>query len=232
MFFDIHTHILPQVDDGSKDLETSIEMLKLEIAQGVTSVILTPHVQSRVQKVSREVHQVQFIELQKAIDQLNLPISIHLGAEILYRTHLEPQYDQYTMGKSNYVLVEFSMRDESPVEEIIYDISRMGYKPIVAHIERYPYLNADDYKLIKQTGALIQVNTSSIMGLDKAVKPKKVLKMIKEGYIDIIASDCHNLDVRKPNLMDCYQYLKKHIDEARLNDLFVTNPKKIIDAMS
>ena len=232
MLIDIHTHILPRVDDGAIDLETSIKMLEMQIEQGVTDVILTPHVQSRAQKASRKVHQFEFYELKKTIEDRKLPINVYLGSEILYRSHLEPQYEQYTFGKSNYVLIEFSMRDESPVEEIVYDISRMGFIPIVAHIERYPYLKHTDYELIKKTGALIQVNTTSVLGQDKAVKHKKVLKLIKEGLVDIIASDCHNLELRKPNLLTCYEYLKKHIDEERLQAIFVTNPKKIIDAMS
>lgn len=232
MFVDIHSHILFNVDDGSKDIETSIQMLKEAVKEGVSHVVLTPHVQSRVQKVERSVHFERFLELKNRVAEEKLPITISLGAEILYRSHLTPDYPTLTMGNSNYVLIEFSTREEQPVEEIVYDISRMGYIPIVAHIERYPYLSQNDYQLIKKTGAFIQVNSTSILGLDKSVKPKNIIKMIKEGYIDIIASDCHNLDLRKPNLLTCYNHLKKYCDEEVLKALFMTNPRKIIDAMS
>ncbi len=232
MFIDIHTHILPSVDDGAQSIETSIKMLEKEIEEGVAKVILTPHVQSRAQKVDRNGQILQFETLKSVVLESKLPIEIYLGAEILYRSHLEPEYEKYTLGNSKYVLVEFSMRDESPVEEIVYDISRMGFIPIVAHIERYPYLTTSDYEMIKKTGALIQVNTSSILGLDKAVNKKKVLKMIKEGYVDLISSDCHDLELRKPNLKTCYTYLKKHIDEEILQNLFYDQAQEIIDAMS
>lgn len=232
MFVDIHSHILFNVDDGSKDIETSLLMLKEEINQGVSHVILTPHVQSRVQKVDRKVHVERFLELKQRVLDEKLDIQLSLGAEVLFRSHLTPDYKELTLGSSNYILLEFSTREFQPVEDIVYDISRMGFIPIVAHIERYPYLKTSDYELIKNTGALIQVNSTSILGFDKAVKPKYVIKMIKEGYVDIIASDCHNLDVRKPNLMTCYRFLKKHVDENRLKALFETNPMKIIDAMS
>jgi protein-tyrosine phosphatase len=232
MFLDLHTHILHAVDDGSPSIENSILMLQEEINEGVTHVVLTPHMQSRVQKVERTMHHERFQELQDAVQKEKLPIRIYLGAETLFRSHLNPSYDELTLGHSRYILLEFSTREEQPIEEIVYDISRMGFIPIVAHIERYSYLSFDDYAAIKKTGALIQVNTTSILGLDKTVKPKLPIKMIKEGLVDLIASDTHNLDVRKPNMMMCYQVLKKHVSQEILDTLFISNPQKIITAMS
>lgn len=232
MFLDLHTHILPAVDDGSPSMEQSIKMLEEEIKEGVKHVVLTPHMQSRVQKVERSVHSERFNELKRAVEDIGLPIHLYLGAETLFRSHLNPDYKTLTLGRSKYILLEFSVREAQPVEEIIYDISRMGFIPIVAHIERYDYLTFDDYLSIKKTGALIQVNTTSILGLDKQVKPKLPMKMIKEGLVDLIASDCHNLDVRKPNMMMCYNVLKKHISQDQLDQIFIHNTKPIIDAMS
>jgi protein-tyrosine phosphatase len=108
----------------------------------------------------------------------------------------------------------------------------MGFKVIIAHIERYHYLSLSDMEMIKRTGALIQVNTSSILGLDKAVKAKNVLKMMKLGLVDLVSSDCHNLEVRSPNMMTCYTFLKKYIDLDVLDQIFKENPKKIVDAIS
>lgn len=232
MFTDLHTHILFDVDDGSKDIDTSIEMLLLEVKENTTHVFLTPHVQSRVQKVERNQHHEVFKLLQEEVSKRNIPVHLYLGAEVLYRSHLFPDYHTLTLGSSSYVLIEFSMRDETPIEDIVYDISRMGFIPIVAHIERYPYLSYEDYYRIKQTGAFIQVNTTSILGLDKLVKPKSVIKMIKEGLVDFIASDAHNLNVRKPNLLTCYSFLKKHVPEDLLHKIMIDNPKKILDAMA
>lgn len=232
MFLDLHTHILHAVDDGSPSIENSLKMLEEEIKEGVTHVVLTPHMQSRVQKVERPIHLERFMELKKAVKEQGLPIEIYLGAETLFRSHLNPNYHELTMGHSKYLLLEFSVREEQPIEEIVYDVSRMGYIPIVAHIERYHYLTIDDVLAIKKTGALIQVNTTSIMGVDKDVKAKIPLKMIKEGLVDLIASDCHNLDIRKPNMMTCYNVLKKHVTQDVLDQIFITNPKQLIDAMS
>ena len=232
MFVDLHTHILFDVDDGSKSLEQSIAMIEEEIKEGVHHIILTPHVQSRVQKVERDVHLIRFQELLDEVKKRGLNVTLTLGAEVLYRSHLSPDYSMYTLGQSKYLLIEFSMRDEQPVEEVVYDLSRMGFIPIVAHVERYPYLNFSDYVRIKQTGALIQVNSTSLLGTDKKVKPKLPLKMIKEGLVDLIASDTHNLDERKPNLKTCYHVLSKHFEKDVLDKIFIENPKQITSALS
>ena len=232
MFVDLHTHILFNVDDGSKDLEFSLKMLEKQVEEGVSHVVLTPHVQSKVQKATKEEHIQRFEELKEAVKEKGLPITLTLGSEVQYRSHLTPDYKHYTFGKSNYLLVEFSTKEEQPIEEIVYDLSRMGFKVIIAHIERYHYLSLSDMEMIKRTGTLIQVNTSSILGLDKAVKAKNVLKMMKLGLVDLVSSDCHNLEVRSPNMMTCYQFLKKHMDLDVLDRIFKENPKPIVDAIS
>lgn len=232
MFVDLHTHILYDVDDGSKDVETSLLMIEEAIKQDVKHIILTPHVQSRVQKVDRKVHYERFDKLKQEVSKRGLDIQLFLGAEVLYRSHLTPDYKTLTFGSSKYLLVEFSMREEQPIEEVVYDLSCMGYIPIVAHVERYDYLTFEDYYKIKQTGALIQVNTTSFLGLDKKVKPKLPLKMIKEGLVDLIASDAHNLDNRKPNLKTCYQFLSKHVSQDVLNKIFIENTQTIIRTLS
>jgi protein-tyrosine phosphatase len=169
---DIHTHILPNVDDGSQDLETSLEMIKLEIEQGVSDIILTPHIQSRVTKATKEQQLVSFNMLKEAVKQAKMNINLHLAGEIHYRSHLDTQYDDYAFGKHKYILMEFPTRIATPIEDICFDLMHMGYQVIVAHVERYQYLSIDDIIKIKQTGALIQTNTTSVLNLDKSVDKK------------------------------------------------------------
>ena len=231
MFTDIHSHILYDVDDGAKDITMSIHMIEAAIKENIHHIVLTPHVQSRVTKVSRDVHIEHFNVLNERVKALNLPVTLHLGAEVTYRSHLKPNYKEYTLGSSNYVLVEFSMREPQEIEDVIFDISRMGLIPIVAHVERYPYLSIDDIIAIKRYG-LLQANTSSILGFDNLVKPKYVLRLLKLGLIDIIASDAHNLDKRIPNLKTCYDFLSKHLEKDVLDKIFIDNVKPIIETMS
>lgn len=217
---DIHTHILPNVDDGSKDLETSILMIEREIEQGVTDIVLTPHVQSTVTKANTAKRKRQFEVLKEEVSKRGLHVNLHLGAEIMYHSHIDTNYEKYKFGKNNYVLIEFSTKAETPIEDICYDVMAMGYQVIVAHVERYNYLKIEDIKKIKQTGALIQTNASAILNVDKLANKKTVKKLIKENLIDIIATDTHNMDKRPPNLLEARKVLKKHYDEDVLDVLF------------
>ncbi|AUD64513.1 hypothetical protein BK011_02030 [Tenericutes bacterium MZ-XQ] len=217
---DIHTHILPNVDDGSKDLETSIQMIEKEIEQGVTDIVLTPHVQSRVTKANTAKRKAQFEMLKAEVSNLGLAVNLHLGAEIMYHSHIETDFSKYQFGAHKYVLIEFSTKAESPIEDVCYDVMAMGYQVIVAHIERYNYLTIEDIEKIKLSGALIQVNASAILNIDKLANKKTVKKLIKLNLIDIIATDTHNMDKRPPNLLEAKTYLKKYYDQDALDLLF------------
>lgn len=217
---DIHTHILANVDDGSKDIKTSIEMIEQEIKQGVTDIVLTPHIQSTVTKANTAKRQTQFELLKSEVNQRGLKINLHLGAEIMYHAHIETDFNKYAFGKNRYVLIEFSTKVEAPIEEVCFDIMAMGYQVIVAHVERYSYLSIDDIKSIKASGALIQVNASAILNKDPLASKKIIKKLIKQKLIDVIATDTHNMDQRPPNLLEAKAYLKKYYDEAALDLLF------------
>lgn len=217
---DIHTHILPGVDDGSKDLETSIMMIELEINQGVTHIVLTPHVQSRVTKANTSKRKAQFELLKAEVSKRGLNINLHLGAEIMYHSHIETDYSKYQFGKNKYVLLEFSTKAETPIEEICFDVMAMGYQVIVAHVERYGYLSIADIGKIRANGALMQVNASAILNKDPLASKKTVKKLIKENLIDIIATDTHNMEKRPPNLLEARKVLKKYYDDDRLDLLF------------
>jgi protein-tyrosine phosphatase len=217
---DIHTHILPNVDDGSKDLETSISMIELEIEQGVTDIVLTPHVQSRVTKANTNKRKAQFEILKEEVSKRGLKINLHLGAEIMYHSHIETDYSKYAFGKNKYVLIEFSTKAETPIEEICFDVMAMGYQVIVAHIERYGYLSIADIEKIRSNGALIQVNASAILNKDPLASKKTVKKLIKQKLIDVIATDTHNMDKRPSNLLEAKNHLKKYYESDALDLLF------------
>jgi protein-tyrosine phosphatase len=217
---DIHTHILPGVDDGSKDLETSISMIEREIEQGVTDIVLTPHVQSTVTKANTNKRKAQFEILKEEVSKRGLKINLHLGAEIMYHSHIETDYSKYLFGKNKYVLIEFSTKAETPIEEICFDVMAMGYQVIVAHIERYGYLSIADIEKIRSNGALIQVNASAILNKDPLASKKTVKKLIKQKLIDVIATDTHNMDKRPPNLLEAKNHLKKYYESDALDLLF------------
>jgi protein-tyrosine phosphatase len=204
--FDIHTHILPGVDDGSKDLETSKLIIEDEISNGVSNIVLTPH-QNRLIKTKDSLF-LKFSNFKA--DVKDYPINFYLGSEIYYYEGLIEDLKNdlvLTMNDSKYVLIEFSTRVDTPISDIVYDLVVSGYKPIIAHIERYSYLKKEDYFKIKKEGALIQINSGSF----KERKRFKIIKfLLNNNLVDFIASDVHDTKERKCDFSFAKKYILKH----------------------
>ena len=207
--FDIHTHILPGVDDGSKDMETSKLIIEDELSNGVTSIVLTPH-QNRLIKTKDELF-LKFSNFKREFK--DCPIKFYLGSEIYYYEGLIEDLKNdsvLTLNDTNYVLIEFSTRVETPISDIVYDLVVSGFKPIIAHIERYSYLKKEDYLNIKKEGALIQVNSGSF----KERKRFKIIKyLLNNNLVDFVSSDVHDTKERKCDFSFSKKYImKKHND--------------------
>ncbi len=226
---DIHTHILPFIDDGSDSIEKSIEMLKNEKSVGVTDVFLTPHYRLGEYEYDKQTVVEKYNEfLQKLEGVEGLP-NLHLGQESFCDEYIYERVETKNilcLGDSKAVLLEFNYKDDTDIADYVYNFSVLGYYPIVAHVERYRY--ADRYMIIsiKQNGGLIQVNASAITGhMGKNVQ-HFVLKLIKEGLVDFIASDLHH-DTQK-HLKEAYDFIKKKFKNKVADALFTDNAKKYI----
>ena len=192
---DIHTHILPNVDDGSKSLDISKKLIEEDIKYGVDTIILTPH-QNKL-NLNKELIINEFNKFKNEVKDYN--INIYLGSEIYYYDELLKDLDQnkiITMNKTNII-------------DSLYDIKLKGYKVIIAHIERYSYLSFHDIINIHKEGYLIQVNTKSF----ERKEHKKLIKfLLKNDLIDFISTDCHDLDKRNVSYEKCLKILKKYPD--------------------
>ncbi len=198
---DIHTHILPNVDDGSSSLEMSIEMIKQELNQGVTDIIFTPHTRFHREFNQKEKLIKAYQEFKVELEKRNIEGKFYLGSEIYFDKNTLNHFknnELLSLNDSKYVLVEFEFESKYDyISESLYSISLLGYLPIIAHVERYQ-LSFDEIMKLKKEGNLLQWNASFIAkGLFKRHYVKKLLKY---HLIDYIASDCHSLDNRKPNL--------------------------------
>ncbi len=202
---DIHTHIVPGVDDGSPDLETSIAMIKHEINIGVTEIICTPHhIYSRYEKSVEEIKK-QFKLLEDEVKKLNLPIQLYLGQEICY-THREDILGMLKEGKlltlnnTNRVLLEFSFhREPEDLLDIIYNFNVNGYEIIIAHVERYEWMDYSKVVALKNEGAKIQINSNSYLGMTSWHEKRFVKKLLKHNLVDFVASDTHSF---RPSTLD------------------------------
>lgn len=221
MNIDIHSHIIPFVDDGSSKLEDSFAMLEEEVKQGITKVICTPHYTNHVYDKSKDVIDQNFKLLTDYVKEHNLPLELRLGREIHYTNRVDLikmlENDEIrTMNGTNIVLLEFSY-DHAPSEtlsEIIYRFTIHNYKVLLAHVERYKWLKIDDIKILKKTGVLIQVNANALTGIDGLKLGMKAKKCVKLGLVDYIASDVHSF--RKNTLAKA---LAKYGSKVSNNDL-------------
>ena len=202
---DIHTHIIPSVDDGSPNLETSINMIKHEIEIGVDTIICTPHhIYHRYEKTVEEIKK-QFELLKSEVEKLNLPVKLYLCQEICY-THREDIIKMLKEGKlltlnnTNRILLEFSFtREPEDVLDVIYNFSVNGYEVIIAHVERYEWMTLDKVKDLRKEGALIQINSNSYLGLTTWKEKRFTKKLLKLGLADYVASDTHSF---RPSTLD------------------------------
>lgn len=218
-YVDIHSHILPHLDDGAVDMDQSIEMLRIAEREGITHMIATPHYKSgRFRADSAEVL-MTLQELQEEASEAGIHIKLYPGTEIFYHSDLEQRLEQghlHTLNDTEYLLVEFS-----PFEAYGYirnaadDILSMGYHPVLAHVERYECLlgHADKIQELKDMGCGIQVNAGSVAG-DYGFAAKRFTgALLKKQLIDYLGTDAHNTGKRSPFMGKCAKIICRKCGE-------------------
>ena len=233
-YIDIHCHILPGIDDGADSLETSLEMLRMAEADGISQMILTPHNKPWHTKIDHTGMRARVDQLQKRLCQEGLAIKLYTGSELYYRGGLAEELDQgavETLADSQYVLVEFDpLADYDYIRNGIYALLSGGYYPIAAHTERYRNVGCKTNGIIELTdmGCFIQVNAGSIMGKYGSGTKFLTRKMLKEDLVHFIATDAHDLYKRNPCLSQCAQYIGKKYGESSAKRLFYDNPMCVL----
>lgn len=222
---DIHTHFMHGVDDGSKDLKMTKELLEISSNQGVKKIFLTPHINSKLTEKEINEYNEKFKEISLLANSFG--IDCYLGAEIYVSFRLpEIDFNKHTMGKSDALLIEFSPFLETPVLEHTHNLLKKGFKIIIAHVERYEYLSLNDILELKNMGVLLQVNASSLIKKGKSRHLKRAWNYIKNDLVDFVSSDSHNITSRVPNMNEGYKVVKKKIGEKKVKDLFFNNALK------
>jgi protein-tyrosine phosphatase len=221
---DIHTHLLPKVDDGASDMEETVRMLEMAKGQGIRTIIATPHF--GLGSLDKSVEEL--IECKEKVQQkaaaIDPDIKIYLGNELYYR--------ESVLAGSRYVLIEFSVRvDYKSLYQGLNKFILAGYAPILAHVERYRCLMEEEVRIdeIRELGVYIQMNGSSLLGnfLDKRVRLHR--RLLKERLLHFVATDCHNTSTRAPNLEKAFHIVVKLTDWEYAVELFYDNPLKIIE---
>lgn len=229
---DIHCHLLFGVDDGPEKIEDSIAMLKVAKEQGITNIVLTPHYRRGMFKFDGNLVLEHKNALEPYADELD--IKLHLGTEI----HVNGDILEYleegkvlSLAASEYVLTEYEYHtDYSYLFKMTQELIRHGYIPVIAHVERYECLVKQPNRLetLQEIGALVQMNAGAIIGEDGFGMKQFCKKALKHGWVDIVASDSHDVKKRACYMEDCYDYVSDKYGEKLAYRLMIKNPKKII----
>ncbi len=220
MRYDIHSHILPGVDDGAKDLSMAAAMVRQAYAEGIRQIVATPHYTPGKQNPSVKTLRERLDMLQTAVSDEFADLEIYLGNEIFYSPSV---IDDLDMGKimmmpegiagmmDHTVLVEFAPGELYP---IIYDavkrLTLYGYIPILAHVERYREIEARNaYQELKEAGAQFQINTAGLKNGYQAQFTKTARKLIRDGWADYLGTDAHNLNLRRADTKETVEYISK-----------------------
>ena len=221
---DFHTHILPFVDDGSDSLETSLEMLRMLNEQGVKRVVATPHFYANhdlpenfLEK--RAEAKNKFLKYIEAYD--NLP-DVSVGAEVYFFEGISvcEYLSDMAIENTKYIMVEMPFKHWSDrnLQELAGIYQKRGLTPIIAHIDRYirPFGYKKLFDRLENLPVIIQVNASFFT--NKATR-RFALSLFRQGRIQLIGSDCHNLTSRKPNISEALQIIERFLGNKAISHI-------------
>ncbi|MEJ7737971.1 MAG: CpsB/CapC family capsule biosynthesis tyrosine phosphatase [Chitinophagaceae bacterium] len=195
---DMHSHLLPGIDDGSQDLETSVMLIRGMMELGYKNLITTPHIMWDIYQNTNEIVRSAHTRLQDELTKLRISIPVSPAAEYFLDDHfvklLEDNTPLLTI-KDNWVLIEFSfITVPLDLSETLFKMQLKGYQPVVAHPERYMYLrdNKKFYDTLKNSGCLFQLNLLSLANNYGKAPAELAAYLIQKNYIDLLGSDIHS----------------------------------------
>ena len=233
---DMHCHVLPAVDDGSQNMEQTIEMLRIASEEGISAMIVTPHYKDGRHNASVQTILSRIAQVQEEVVRQGIFVDLYPGNEIFYFHGVEDMLDKghiLTLNNTDRVLIEFSpSSDYTYIRNALDGIRASGYVPIIAHIERYECMLRDmtRVKELKNMDIEVQVNVSSAAGKLGSRVQKYIYEMLKGRYVDYMGTDAHDSENRIPEFQECYRKLEKKFDSDYINALFYENALAIINA--
>lgn len=211
---DLHCHILPGMDDGAKDVATSLALLRREKQDGVENIAFTSHFNSERTTVDAylEKRARAFDALCAGLEAEPMGLQFKLGAEVFFSPKLcDLEVEKLCIGDTAYMLLEFPTTHKPHfIQQTLQELQSRGILPLIAHIERYPYV-LDDPQLLYQwvaSGAYAQINAGAL--LDASLR-KKLFKFISWGLVHVVSTDTHSLDKRPPKMREALDILEKKL---------------------
>lgn len=236
---DFHAHILPNIDDGSASMEESINLIKEAEQAGFTGIISTSHYLQNYYESDEEERRRILAELAEQVKMADAEAEIpklYLGSEIYISTDIVELLEEgkaSTINGTNYVLFELPMNSKPLfAKEVVYKLIENGYKPIIAHPERYSYVKEDIefVRELKSMGALFQSNYGSVIGMYGGSAKKTLKKLLKEDLISFLGSDVHAVGQIYTKVPKILRKLEKWISPEKLQELTTLNAENVLES--
>ncbi len=203
---DMHSHLIPSIDDGSQCLDESLELILALNNLGFSKIITTPHTMSDFYKNTPEIINDGKEEVKKELKRLNINVEFEASSEyyVDYDFQQKINSGEFLTFGSKYILIEFPFIDNPKnIDEIIFQLQLSGYNVVLAHPERYMYFNLKDYKKFTDKGVFLQLNLLSITGYYSPEIKEKSKQLIENDLVSFVGTDCHNIR-HAQKLKECF----------------------------
>lgn len=232
---DIHSHILPGLDDGAATVYDTLDMADLAYRSGTEQIVATPHcnIPGIYKNYYNEAYEKAFIKAKEAIESEGIPVELMPGMEVFATDDL-PQLiaEKKLIGLNNTknLLIEFDFgEDPEFADTILNEVQSCGMTPVIAHAERYMFVQNNPETVLNwhRKGYFVQVNKGSFWGRFGRSAERTAFLLLNHNLITAIASDSHSPVRRTPSMSEVYEYLAREYPEDYLKDLFATNPGRL-----
>lgn len=234
-FIDLHSHILPGIDDGAQDLATSLEMARIAVADGTGTMACTPHIYPGLYENAGPGILAARARLQRQLDEAGIALRLSYGADV----HLVPGLLDGlrdgrvpTLAGSRYLLLEPSHHVAPPrLAETVFQFVSAGYTPVITHPERLTYIGDHYQTFVDMTrqGAWMQITAGALVGQFGPRARGYAERFVGEGHTHILASDAHTTGRRSPRLSDGLRAAERLVGAEEARRLVIDRPRAILD---
>lgn len=233
---DLHCHILHGIDDGARSIDESVQLCRIAVQNSIQTAVVTPHL-VHPENVDEFIglRDKRIGELRARLDQENIPLELVPGAEVFVNDDIfyAPSLDAATLGSSRYILIEFDFTGLNINRLIKYveEFIARGYMPIIAHPERYRYMqqNYDIVNHLADMGVLFQLNSSSLAGFGGMESRELSYAMAASGIASFIGTDAHSVAHRPNNLLEQRDMFPVTIDFDTYDRLLGGNARVVLE---
>lgn len=228
---DLHSHILPELDDGARDLDEALQMARLAVDSGISHMVATPHcVDGGAAAIRENLH-----FFRQVLREGGIPLKIYSGMEIFATADTAQMLKEgllLTLNRSRYPLVEFNFESDGVAQtEILRSLRQAGFYPLIAHPERYLYVQREPQLLNEwlRMGCLLQINKGSLTGRFGPTARELAFALAQRRFVSVVASDAHGAHQRTPWMYDAWDLLARYVSPIAAEQLLLENPRRIIN---